>query len=33
MNLSQLIEYLSEDQDFQKNITKWTVINERCRFF
>ncbi|MGD9486849.1 MAG: DEAD/DEAH box helicase [Calditrichaceae bacterium] len=33
MNLSQLIEYLSEDQDFQKNITKWTVINERPAFF
>lgn len=26
MNLSQLIDYLSRDQEFQSNVTKWTEI-------
>ena len=29
MNLSQLIDYLSRDQEFQSNLTKWTEIKEK----
>lgn len=29
MNLEQLIEYLSSDADFQKNITRWQVLEEQ----
>ena len=29
MNLSQLIDYLSRDQEFQSNLTKWTEIKAK----
>ncbi|MEJ2052798.1 MAG: DEAD/DEAH box helicase, partial [Calditrichaceae bacterium] len=29
MNLEQLIDYLSNDTDFQKNLTKWLVLEEQ----
>ena len=29
MNLAQLIDYLSRDQEFQSNLTKWTEIKAK----